>query len=88
MLKISVIEAAAGPMTLRLDGQITGRWVELMQGMCEVQLKKGLRVSLDLRNISFVDRDGITVLRSLANRQVKFLNALPFIAEQIRETAP
>jgi anti-anti-sigma regulatory factor len=88
MLKISMIESTAELVKIRIDGQITGRWVELMQGMCEVQLKKGLRVSLDLRNVSFVDRDGITVLRSLANRQVKFLNALPFIAEQIRETAP
>jgi anti-anti-sigma regulatory factor len=88
MLKISVSEAAAGSMTLRLDGQITGRWVELLERTCEAYLKNGPRIILDLKNVSFVDRDGFAVLRSLANRRVKFLNVLPFIAEQLRETAP
>jgi ABC-type transporter Mla MlaB component len=85
MLRISVFEAAGDPITLRLDGQISGRWVELLQRTCEVQLKKGARVTMDLKNVSFADRDGIALLRSLTDRRVEILNALPFIAEQIRK---
>jgi ABC-type transporter Mla MlaB component len=85
MLRISVFEAAGDPITLRLDGQISGRWVELLQRTCEVQLKKGARVNMDLKNVSFADRDGIALLRSLTDRRVEILNALPFIAEQIRK---
>jgi ABC-type transporter Mla MlaB component len=84
MLKISANEPAGERALLRLDGQVSGRWVKLLQGTCEAQLNKGAQVSLDLGNVSFADRDGIALLRSLADRQVAILNALPFIAEQIK----
>jgi len=85
MLKISAIEAAGGTVTLRLDGQVTGRWVMLLQRTCEAELKKGARVTIDLKNVSFADRDGIALLRSLTDCRVEILNSLPFIAEQIRK---
>jgi hypothetical protein len=47
-------------------------------------LKKGVRVTIDLKNVSFADRDGIALLRRLKDRRVEILNALPFIAEQIK----
>jgi ABC-type transporter Mla MlaB component len=84
MLRISANEAAGEPLTLRLDGQINGQWVKLLQRTCEAQLKKGAQVALDLKNVSFADRDGIALLRSLKDRRVEILNALPFIAEQIK----
>jgi len=85
MLRISVIEAADEPVTLHLDGQVSGRWVKLLQRTFEAQLKKSARVTLDLRNVSFVGRDGIALLQRLADRRVEIVNALPFIAEQIRK---
>jgi ABC-type transporter Mla MlaB component len=87
VLRISITEAVDGPVTLQLDGQVGGRWVELLQTTCEVQLKKGARVTIDMRNVSFADRDGIALLTSLTDRRVEILNALPFIAEQIRRAA-
>ena len=88
VLKISITEAAGEPVTLQLDGQVSGRWVELLHKTSEVQLKKGAQVTIDLRNVSFADRDGIALLRDLANRRVQILHALPFIADQIRKPAP
>ena len=88
MLRISVSEAAGESVTLHLDGQVTGPWVMLLQGTCEAHLQKGLRVIVDLRNVSFADRDGIALLRSLQDRHVEFPNALPFIAEQMRKATP
>jgi ABC-type transporter Mla MlaB component len=84
MLRISANDLAGESVLLRLDGQVTGRWVKLLQGTCEAPLKNGAQVSIDLRNVSFADRDGIALLRSLAERRVEILNALPFIAEQIK----
>ncbi len=83
MLRISVIKSSGETVTLHLDGQVTGRWAKLLKRMCEVQLKKDVRITIELRNVSFADRDGIALLRNLTDRQVKILNALPFIAEQI-----
>jgi anti-anti-sigma regulatory factor len=88
MLRISADEAVGEPILLRLDGQITGRWVKLLRGTCEVWLKNGSRVVVDLKNVLFADREGIDLLRDLADRGVEILNALPFIFEQIRRTTP
>ena len=88
MLRISVNEAVGDAVTLRLDGQIAGQWVKLLQKTCEAELKKDARVIIDLRNVSFADRYGIALLRSLTDRRVEVLNALPFIAEQIRNATP
>src|SRR5690348_1251104 len=86
MLKISADEAVGEPILLRLDGQITGQWVKLLRGTCEVSLENGSRVAVDLKNVSFSDREGIELLRNLADRGVEVLNALPFIFEQIKRT--
>jgi ABC-type transporter Mla MlaB component len=84
VLRISITEAADEQVTLQLDGQMSGRWVELLQKTCEVQMKKAARVTIDLKNVSFADRDGIALIRSLTARRVELLNASPFLAEQIR----
>jgi hypothetical protein len=88
MLRILITDVSAQIVTLQLDGQISGRWVTLLESTCEIPLKKGARIALDLNNVTFSDREGITLLRSLADRQVEIRNALPFIAEQIRNSSP
>jgi anti-anti-sigma regulatory factor len=88
MLRISTIEAAGETVTLKIDGQVSGQWVKLLQKTCEDHLEKGLRLTIDLRNVSFVDREGIALLRSLTECRVELMNLLPFIAEQIRKAAP
>jgi ABC-type transporter Mla MlaB component len=88
MLRISADDLTGELISFRLDGQVTGRWVKLLRRTCEAQLKKGKRVNIDLRNVSFVDRDGVALLRSLTDRRVEILNALPFISEQIRKGTP
>ena len=85
MLKISTIESGAEEMKIQIDGQISGEWVRLLQETCRTHLEKGLQLSVDLRNVSFVDRDGIDMLRKLTEYRVEFLNASPFIAGQIRK---
>ena len=83
VLKISIIEAAGETVTLQLDGKVSGRWVKLLQRVCNARIKKRTRISIDLKNVSFADRDGIALLKSLTDRRVEILNALPFITEQI-----
>ena len=75
-------------VTLHLEGQVSGAWVGLLQEICEAHLKEGDRFIINLRNVSFADRDGVALLRNLAERQVEIVNALPFIAEQIRNAPP
>jgi len=71
-------------VNLRLDGQVTGRWVEVLRRSCDRALRRGARLTLDLGHVSFADSDGIVLIRSLIDRHVRLMNASPFLAEQIR----
>jgi anti-anti-sigma regulatory factor len=86
VLKISITETDGKRFTVQLDGQVSGRWVELLEATCEAELKKGARIIIDLKNVSFADRGGIALLRSLQDQRVEIRNVEPFIAEQIRTT--
>lgn len=83
MLRIS-IASTDGQTTLQLEGQVSGKWVELLYLTCETYLQNGASLTLDLGMVSFSDRGGIALLKNLATRKVAIVNALPFIAEQIR----
>jgi len=83
MLKITMIESTEGAVKIRVDGQIKGEGVKLLQRTCKAELENGLRLTVDLQNVSFVDRDGVTVLRTLKQYNVQFLNAPLFVTEQI-----
>lgn len=84
MLKISDAGMSDSDVTLRLDGQVTGRWVEVLRSSCDVALRRGARLTLDLNHVSFADSEGIVLLRNLTDHQVRLVNASPFVAEQMR----
>ncbi len=88
MLKISDAGISDSDVTLRLDGEVTGRWVEVLRNSCDVALRRGARLTLDLSHVSFADSEGIVLLGSLTDRQVRLVNASPFVAEQMRRARP
>jgi ABC-type transporter Mla MlaB component len=85
MLKITVAVLTTQRITLQLDGRLAGRWVELLRDTATSVLDQGLSVQVDLRNISFIDCEGIVLLKSLIDRGVSHVNAPLFVAEQIRK---
>lgn len=84
MLRISRIAAAHGAVTLRLEGQVHGPWVEELRGVCEQCLTMGSDLSLDLTEVSFIDLDGVALCRRLREQNVTFLHCSPFVAEQLK----
>ena len=88
MLKISAVTSSEQRITLRLDGQVTGAWVELLRNCSEMLLELGVRLRLDLTNVSFVDREGLALIKSLMGRGIQHTNIPPFVAEQLRSGAP
>lgn len=88
MLKISDAGTTGPAVTLRLDGQVRGRWVEILRRSCDVALRSGARLTLDLEHVSFADPDGIAFLRGVSHRRVRLANPSPFIAEQIKRAGP
>ena len=88
MLKILVDGPSNQNVSLRLDGRVAGRWVDVLRKSCEVALNRGARLTLDLGNVSFVDREGSVLLRRLIDRRVGLANVSPSVAEQVRRAAP
>ena len=87
MLRISETNTTESSVTLTLEGRMTGPWVREVQDFCQEFLGNGRQLSLDLRELSFVDREGVRLFRILMNRGVVLTNYSPFIAERLKEVA-
>jgi anti-anti-sigma factor len=85
MLRISVLQSSEQAMSLRVEGEVTGRWVEELRKSCEEALSRSLHLALDLAGVSFIDAYGIAVLRGLMDRRVVLTNLSSFIAEQLAD---
>jgi anti-anti-sigma regulatory factor len=84
MLRISQLEPTDQAVVLRVEGQIMGPWVNVLQTCCEEALTEGQSVTLDLADVTFMDTDGIALLRELTAQRVALVNCSPFAATQLR----
>jgi hypothetical protein len=84
VLKISITEALDQAVTIRLEGQVRGLWVDELRRSCEPLLARGGGLRLDLNEVSFVDISGVALGRSLRDRNVAILHYSPFVAEQLK----
>jgi hypothetical protein len=85
MLKITEICLADGGTILRLEGRISGPWVDEVRRSCERVLARGWSVTLDLYGVSFIERSAEPLLRELMSRPVIFINCSAFLIEQFKD---
>lgn len=85
MLKITSAVVSEKEITLQLDGRVSGQWVGLLRETAESALDDGVSLCVDLKNISFIDCEGIALMRNLIERGVRHANAPLFVAEQIKK---
>jgi hypothetical protein len=84
MLRITVVESSRSAVSLRVEGRITGPWVEELRTACDVHTSPDeVQLSLELADVSFVDGPGIALLKELRTRGVGLLRATPYLAEQL-----
>lgn len=79
------------PVLLRLEGQVTGPWVEELRRVCNEVINQNGHgahpLVLDLTNVFFIDADGVALFRYLAAHRVTLTNCSVFVAEQLKEVA-
>lgn len=85
MLKISTLESSRAGETLRLEGHLGGPWVDELRRSCDRVASQGKRLTLDLAEVSFVDHEGVGLLRSLKRTNVELTNCSPFVALRLEE---
>jgi anti-anti-sigma regulatory factor len=84
-MKITVVESSSAAVRLRVEGRLTGRWVEELRRTCDLQgLSDGIRLTLDLADVSFADAAGIELLKELRIRLVTLLSPSSLVAEQLK----
>jgi anti-anti-sigma regulatory factor len=84
-MKITVVESSSKGVTLRVEGRLTGRWVEELRRACDLHaLSDGIRLTLDLADVSFADAAGIDLLKELRIRLVTLLSPSSLLAEQLK----
>ena len=83
MLRVTVIQESDQVVTLRVEGDVKGRWVAELRRACEDVLSRDLRLILDLAAVSFVDLQGTALFAALRERHVDFANPSSFIAEEL-----
>jgi anti-anti-sigma regulatory factor len=84
MLRISPIPTADGGVVLRLEGRLVGPWVAELRKACEGPLRAGRGLTLDAAAVSFIDGDGLALVKALQTRRVRLMHCSPFVAEQLR----
>ena len=84
MLKIVSADRPGDGATLRLEGRVIGPWVDELRRACQRVLVTDTRLTLDLHEVAFVERDGLELLRSLADQGVAVVNCPAFVHEQLR----
>ena len=68
-----------------MEGRLTGRWVEELRRTCDLHaLSDGIRLTLDLADVSFADAAGIELLKELRIRSVTLLSPSSLVAEQLK----
>ena len=84
-MRIFEVTDVDGSVVLRLEGKMRDQWVdELRHLSSEILQKPGSRLVLDLAEITFIDTDGLELLRELSSRHVKLNNCSLFVTHQLK----
>jgi anti-anti-sigma regulatory factor len=96
MLRITVVDLSESAVVLRVEGRITGSWVEELRRTCAAHafaahasvghaFPDEVQLSLELSDVSFADAAGIGLLKELRSGGADLIRPTPFIAERLKD---
>ena len=84
MLRITPVESPNDSVMLRLEGRVSGPWVDELRAACEKALNLKKILALNLAEVSFLDVAGVNLLANLRARGVELVECSIFVREQLR----
>jgi hypothetical protein len=84
MLRITAIPQA-GSVTLKLEGKLFEPWCEELRQACDGARKLTSAVQLDLFDVSYIDRSGAELVRSLIAGGLTISRCSSIVAELLNE---
>jgi hypothetical protein len=86
MLRITIVESNPRAVTLRVEGRVTGPWLEELRTSCNLHTGPDpIQLHLELEDVSFVDDAGIAYLKELRDQGVGLYHVSPFLRELFHE---
>ena len=84
MLKLTAVPDAER-VTLRAEGELVDKWVDLMEEECRRLGANGRAMALDLGGVTYVDTHGVERLRFLIGQGVTLVRCPSLIREMLAE---
>ena len=81
MLRITTIKKNGSPIQLKLEGKIFAEWVTLLEQECRTWIDQEQHVVLDMAHVTYMDDQGVMMIRSLPDRYITLMNRSDFIEE-------
>jgi anti-anti-sigma regulatory factor len=88
MLKITKTESSPGDVIFHLEGKLIGAWVNVLKSYSSTVRERGHRLTLEMRQVSFADRTGISLLCTLKESGVVVVGCSPLIIEELIRRSP
>ena len=80
MLRITWLSRKGRGLTLKLEGQILGPWVDALRAACAARCRHR-RLCLDLTAVTYMDAAGVQLLRELMAEGVAIAACSSFVGE-------
>jgi len=81
VLRITKTSENGSPVTLKLEGKIHADWVSLLEQECQTLVREKKDVLLDFSQVTYLDADGVELVRALPTRRIRIIHAPAFIQE-------
>jgi anti-anti-sigma regulatory factor len=81
MLRITTISTDAQKAIFQLEGKIINPWVEEINKECQKYLSSQEKLILDVSQVSFVDEEGVNLLKTLLKGKVELVGCSLFLSK-------
>ncbi len=85
MLRLTRTAQNGSDVVLKAEGQIVAEWVALLEAECRELLGAKRKVTLDLADVTYLDRRAVLVIRELTQGSLDLVNCPPLVEELLTE---
>lgn len=85
MLRVTTTDERSTTVKLKVEGRIASEWTDVLERECRARLQQRRSVLLDFSGVTFVDRSGVELLKSLSGEDIEIINCSAFIEGLLTE---
>ena len=75
MLRITQVNEDSTTICLKVEGRVIGDWVSELDRMCVNCLSENRRITLDMSDVTYIDRQGVDALKRILGNNVQLTDA-------------